>query len=66
LDGGCFQPFAETVFRFVNPEVSKAVDLRNGSLRQTLSLSIATIRNTDRHAENQKGKTSITQAWGEA
>lgn len=46
--------------------VSKSMDLRNGSLRQALALSLNTIQTTDWIAENQEGRTAITQAWGVA
>ena len=46
--------------------VSRAMDLREGSVRQALRISQATICQLDWRVENQTGREAITQAWGRA
>jgi RES domain-containing protein len=45
-------------------KVRKALDLRDGKLRQALRLAEGTIRHFDWRALNQKGEEALTQAWG--
>ena len=44
----------------------KVIDLRNGDLRRKLRLAEKTIRSLDWRKDNFRGRTAITQAWGEA
>lgn len=48
----------------LNVNVRKALDLRDGKLRQALRLAEGTIRHFDWRAHNQKGEEALTQAWG--
>jgi RES domain-containing protein len=44
----------------------RALDLRDGKVRQALRLSEGAIRKMDWRAENQAGAEALTQSWGNA
>ncbi|MCH7226149.1 RES domain-containing protein [Haloferula sp. A504] len=55
---------APLVFVTAEVRLRNVVDLRNGSVRQRLRLSEATIIETDWRADNLRGQESMTEAWG--
>lgn len=55
---------APLVFVTARAKLKKVIDLRDGSIRQRLRLSNATITELDWRSENTKGQESITQAFG--
>ncbi|MGJ8641528.1 MAG: RES family NAD+ phosphorylase [Opitutaceae bacterium] len=55
---------APLVFVTAQAKLNKVIDLRIGSIRQSLRLSDATITQFDWRSENTKGQESITQAFG--
>ena len=47
-------------------QAARVLDLREGSLRKRLGLSLRTIRQTDWRQDNQRRTEASTQAWGAA
>ncbi len=45
---------------------TRVLDLRDGTLRRRLRLSLATILDTDWRKNNRGGQEAVTQAWGSA
>ncbi|MEM7229615.1 MAG: RES family NAD+ phosphorylase [Planctomycetota bacterium] len=58
--------FRTRVIRGINVELSCIVDLSNGSIRQSLRVSLARMTQCDWWTENRAGREAITQAIGRA
>lgn len=46
-------------------EAHRVLDLRNAHLRDSIGMTLATIKKLDWRAENQAGREALTQAWGD-